>query len=304
MKENRAHILCRVWLCLALVGALAGCASLSGGGKPPAPVVFLTDFGVVDDAVAICKGVMLGIEPRLTVVDLTHDVPPQNLRDAARFLSGAAAYYPQGTVFVVVVDPGVGSARKAIAAKSRKGHYFVVPDNGVLTDVADRDGLVEVREIANRDWMIQKAVSSTFHGRDIFSPVGAHLAAGRDFSEVGPVLTQWVRLEPLKPKLTSRGAEARIVGVDGPFGNLISNLRGEQLRELGYDFGDSLKVRMGKRQVEVPFHKTFSRVPVGKPLAYVDSKGFVAFAVNQGHFANTYRLTPPLELFVPRKSSR
>src|SRR6202789_2997675 len=140
---------------------------------PPPTVVFMTDFGVIDDSVALCKGVMYGITPNLRIVDLTHQVNAFSIRDGARFLFGATPYFPAGTVFVVVVDPTVGSTRKAIVAKSKRGQYFVLPDNGLLTLVEQRDGIEGVHEITNPDWMIGTKMSSTFHGRDIFSPAGA-----------------------------------------------------------------------------------------------------------------------------------
>ena len=154
--------------------------------QPPPTVVFMTDFGVVDDSVALCKGVMYGITPNLRIVDLTHQVNAFSIRDGARFLFGATPYFPAGTVFVVVVDPGVGSSRKAVAVKSRRGQFFVLPDNGLMTMVEDRDGIEGIREITNPAWMVGAKISSTFHGRDIFSPVGAHLARGDDWTQVGP----------------------------------------------------------------------------------------------------------------------
>src|SRR5580700_9759759 len=157
----------------------------------------MTDFGTVDDSVAICKGVMYSISPEVRIVDLTHDVTPFSILAGARSLYGTTPYYAPGTVFVVVVDPGVGSARKAVVVKSKRGQYFVLPDNGLMTLVQDRDGIEGAREIKNRDWMIGAALSSTFHGRDIFSPVGAHLARGDDWTQVGPELNvaKLVRLD-------------------------------------------------------------------------------------------------------------
>src|SRR5271167_4104817 len=148
-------------------------AALGSDHSPRPTIVFMTDFGVVDDSVALCKGVMYSIAPDLRIVDLTHQVTPFSIADGARFLFGSSAYYPAGTVFVVVIDPTVGSSRKAIVVKSKRGQFFVLPDNGLITLVQDRDGLESAREIANPAWMIGAALSSTFHGRDIFSPVGA-----------------------------------------------------------------------------------------------------------------------------------
>ena len=132
----------------------------------------MTDFGTVDDSVPICKGVMYSVMPNVRIVDLSHQVTPFSILDGARFLFGATPYYPAGTVFTVVIDPGVGSTRKAVVIQSKRGQFFVLPDNGLITLVADRDGLEAAREITNPDWMIGKALSSTFHGRDIFSPAG------------------------------------------------------------------------------------------------------------------------------------
>ncbi len=165
-----------------LLSALAGAQT----AKYPQTIVFMTDFGVVDDSVAICRGVMYSIMPEVRIVDLSHQVTPFSILDGARFLYGATPYYPAGTVFVVVIDPTVGSTRKAIVAKSKRGQYFVLPDNGLLTLVEQRDGIEGVHEIANTDWMIGTKLSSTFHGRDIFSPVGAHVARGEDWTKVGP----------------------------------------------------------------------------------------------------------------------
>ena len=151
--------------------------------KYPQTIVFMTDFGVVDDSVALCRGVMYSIMPDVRIVDLTHEVTPFSILDGARFLYGATPYFPAGTVFVVVIDPTVGSTRKAIVARSKRGQYFVLPDNGLLTLVEQRDGIEGVHEVTNPDWMIGTKMSSTFHGRDIFSPAGAHVARGRRLDE-------------------------------------------------------------------------------------------------------------------------
>src|SRR6266481_2023053 len=187
-----------VVLAILLVGTAAGIYAQTGAGqKYPPTIVFMTDFGTVDDSVPLCKGVMYSIMPEVRIVDLSHQVTPFSILDGARFLYGATPYYPAGTVFVVVIDPGVGSTRKAVVIKSKRGQYFVLPDNGLLTMVEDRDGIEGAREITNRAWMIGGALSSTFHGRDIFSPVGAHLARGEDWTQVGPEMAanQLIRLD-------------------------------------------------------------------------------------------------------------
>jgi S-adenosylmethionine hydrolase len=135
----------------------------------------MTDFGIVDDSVALCKGVMYGVAPNLRIVDLTHQVSAFSIRDGARFLFGATPYFPPGTVFVAVVDPTVGSSRKAVVVKSKREQFFVLPDNGLMTMVGDRDGVEAIREITNPDWMIGAKISSTFHGRDISLPLALTL---------------------------------------------------------------------------------------------------------------------------------
>ncbi len=270
--------------------------------KAPPTVVFMTDFGVVDDSVALCKGVMYSIAPELRILDLTHQVTPFSILDGARFLYGATPYFPAGTVFVVVIDPGVGSTRKAVVVKSKRGQYFVLPDNGLMTLVEDRDGIAAVREITNRDWMIGAALSSTFHGRDIFSPVGAHLAHGEDWTRVGPEMAanQLVRLDLVASRLYERGLSGEVIATDGPFGNLVTNISAEDFLKLGYRPGQNVHVSLGKTDMNIPFVRTFSDVPLKKPLLYIDSRGHLALAVNQGSFAATYAIQPPVPILLPR----
>ena len=272
------------------------------GSRAPT-IVFMTDFGVANDAVAICKGVMWSITPDLRIVDLTHQVTPYSILDGARFLVGASPYYPSGTVFVTVIDPGVGSTRKAVVVKSKRGQYFVPPDNGLITLVQDRDGIEGAREITNPSWMRGEAISSTFHGRDIFSPVGAHLAQGEDWSEVGPELEvkNLVRLNIPVARKDEKGIAGEIIALDDPFGSLISNIEGKDFLSLGYSWGGKVRVTLGERQMILPFVKTFSDVPVGEPLLYIDSRGYLGLAVNQRDFAQTYNAKPPLPLFIPRQ---
>lgn len=268
-------------------------------------IVFMTDFGVVDDSVAICKGVMYSVAPDLRIVDLSHQVTPFSILDGARFLFGATAYYPAGTIFVVVIDPGVGSTRKAVVVKSKRGQFFVLPDNGLMTLVQDRDGLEAAREITNPSWMIGAALSSTFHGRDIFSPAGAHLARGDDWAQVGPELdvAKLVRLDLAPAKLDDHGLTGEVIATDGPFGNLVTNISGEEFLKLGYNHGETVSVSIGKTNLKIPFVRTFSDVPLKKPLMYIDSRGRLGFAVNQGSFAATYGIQPPQVISISRQPS-
>lgn len=282
----------------------AGLPALARAEGPPTRLIgFMTDFDTRDDAVAICKAVMDGVAPGVRIIDITHTVEPYNIAEAARFLAGTAPYFPKDAVFVVVVDPGVGSTRKAIIAKSKVGQYFVVPDNGVLTLVADRDGIEAAREITNVTWMIGAKRSSTFHGRDIFSPAGAHLARGDDWTTAGPELDlgKLVRLDIHTAALTDKGIEAEVIGLDGPYGNLVLNLPAETFAKLGYAIGDTVPVTLAGKDYAFPFEHTFSDVPEGKPLFYIDSRGRLSVAVNQGNFAEVFKVGEGAKLFIPRK---
>lgn len=286
---------------------LASAKSLRAADAPkyPPTIVFMTDFGVVDDSVAICRGVMYGIMPTVRIVDLTHQVTPFSILDGARFLFGATPYYPSGTVFVVVVDPTVGSTRKAIVAHSKRGQFFVLPDNGVITLVEQRDEIDAVREITNANWMIGSKLSSTFHGRDIFSPVGAHLARGDDWTTVGPEMPvkDLVHLDLKAATVDDRGLSAMVIATDGPFGNLVTNVDADQFLKLGYQRGQDVPVKVGDKEMKIKFVKTFSDVPLKEPLLYIDSRGHLGLAVNQGSFAATYDIKPPVTLFIPRAGS-
>lgn len=263
----------------------------------------MTDFGTANDAVAICKAVIAGIAPDARVMDITHQVTPFQIEEGARFLAGVTPYYPAGTVFLVVVDPGVGTSRKAVIVKSKKGQYFVLPDNGLITPVIERDGLDSAREITNTAWMLAPQVSSTFHGRDIFSPAAAHLAEGWDFALAGPVVTGLVQSNPKGATTTSNGIAGDIIGLDDPYGSLITDISGDDFKKLGYALGDRIIVQLDKKPLSLPYVKTFMDVSVGDPLLYIDSRGRVGLALNQRNFAQVNKFTPPGTIFIPRKGA-
>jgi S-adenosylmethionine hydrolase len=289
-----------VFSILLILPALAAAQQPSAQKYPPT-IVFMTDFGTVDDSVPICKGVMYSILPEVRIVDMTHQVTPFSILDGARFLYGATPYYPAGTVFAVVVDPGVGSTRKAVVIKSKKGQYFVLPDNGLITLVAERDGLEAAREITNPVWMIGKALSSTFHGRDIFSPAAAHVARGDDWAQVGPIvdLNSLVRLSLETPRIDEQGLHGEVIATDGPFGNLVTNVDADLFLKMGYQRGQNVPITLGSQKMELQFVKTFSDVPLKTPLMYIDSRGRFALAVNQGSFAGIYGIRPPVKFVIP-----
>jgi S-adenosylmethionine hydrolase len=301
MNTRRLSQILVTFLLLLGMGRQAITGQTTAAQAPPT-VVFMTDFGVIDDSVALCKGVMYSIAPELRIVDLTHEVTPFSILDGARFLEGATPYFPAGTVFVVVIDPGVGSTRKAVVVKSKRGQYFVLPDNGLMTLVQDRDGIEAAREITNRQWMIGAALSSTFHGRDIFSPVGARLAHGQDWTQLGPEVSvnQLIRLDLAPSRLDERGLSGEAIATDGPFGNLVTNISGEDFLKLDYGHGQNVHLTVGKMEMNVPFVRTFSDVALKKPLLYIDSRDHVGLAMNRGSFAATYAITPPVPIFISR----
>jgi S-adenosyl-L-methionine hydrolase (adenosine-forming) len=289
--------------CSKMESGLRGQSTAGQQGVFHPVLVFITDFGTANDAVAICRAVMVGIAPDVRIMDITHQVTPFSIEEGARFLAGVTPYYPSGTVFVGVIDPGVGTNRKAVVVKSKKGQYFVVPDNGLVSPVIDRDGLESAREITNTSWMIGDAISSTFHGRDIFSPVGAHLAAGWDYTLVGPEVQQLVRLTPKTATVTDKGIEGEVIALDDPFGSLITDISGEEFKNLGYKLGDRVTLQLNKKPFTMPFTRTFMDVPVGDPLLYIDSRGRVGLALNERSFSAVNKITPPAPIFIPKSGA-
>ncbi len=273
--------------CLLLLPA----AVLAAG---PRAVVFQTDFSLKDGAVAAMKGVALGVSPRLALHDLTHEIPPYSIWDAACRLKQTVAYWPAGTVFVSVVDPGVGTDRRSVVARTRAGHYVVTPDNGTLTFLAASPGLAEVRVIdAERQRLPGSAESYTFHGRDVFAYVAARLAAGNLRSrEVGPLAPgDVIRLPHEAAALGADGVLRGTLTVSDPnYGNLWSNIPKDLLLRAGLRLGDTVGVRVlhdGRERYagRLPYVATFGEVPVGAPLLYLNSLLEAALALNQGSFA-------------------
>jgi len=299
----------RSYLAFFLLVAISfGCSNVpvsrDASSTPPRKptIVFMTDFGTANDAVAICKAVILGIAPDARITDITHQVTPFQIEEASRFLFGVTPYYPSGTVFVVVVDPGVGTSRKAVIVKSKKGQFFVLPDNGLVSAVIDRDGLAGAREISNQNWMIQAAVSSTFHGRDIFSPAAAHLVEGWDYTIAGPEVPQLVHLSPKNADVCDKGVSGDVIGLDDPYGSLVTDISKEEFETLGYSLDDKLIVQINHKPATLPYVKTFMNVPVGESLLYIDSRGRVAIAINQGNYSRKFGVEPPATIFIARKA--
>ena len=263
------------------------------------PVLVLqSDFGTLDGAVASMKGVAVGVAPGIHIFDLTHHIEPYNIWQGALRLVQTAEYWPPGTVFVSVVDPGVGTDRKSIVLKTKSGHYFVTPDNGTLTFVAPHLGITGVREIdeaVNRRKDSEK--SYTFHGRDVYAYTGARLAAGLiSFEQVGRELPAEVVTIPHERARYDDGVVyGNVQNHDGNFGNIWTNVERETLGKLQVSTGDELRIIFLKGDVEVlnlivPYVTTFGAVEQGKPLLYMNSLDHVSLAINQGSFAEQYQI--------------
>ncbi len=243
----------------------------------------MTDFGTVDPYVAAMKGVALDICPEAKLVDITHEIPSFDIDRAAFALLTVYRYFPRGTVFVVVVDPGVGSQRRAIAIATRN-YYFVGPDNGVLMPAAEDDG-VERAVVLDNELYHRKPVSASFHGRDIFAPAGAWIACGIPIELLGTKIDPQT-LAKLGMRIWHRAVdnciELEVLHID-KFGNVILSQRfSEVVKGLGLSIGSNVLIRLGSRVVSARVERVFSVAPPGSLVLYEDSFGFAELAVNLG----------------------
>lgn len=263
------------------------------------PLVFQTDFGLVDGAVSAMYGVAYCVCPELKIHDLTHDITPYSIWEASYRLIQTLSYWPEETVFVSVVDPGVGTSRRSVVAKTKSGKYIVTPDNGTLTHVLRLDGIETVREIDEQvNRLPRSGESYTFYGRDVYAYTGARLASGMiDFAGVGPELpvSSLVRLPVVEPYLDGETACGTIDVLDVRFGSLWTNIPRKLFLKTGIRYGDrvSITIENDTRTVYrniILFAKSFADVYVGEALAYVNSLDCVAVAINQGSFARAYNI--------------
>ena len=263
------------------------------------PLVYQTDFGLVDGAVSAMYGVAYSVNPALKIHDLTHDITPYNIWEASYRLIQTINYWPENTVFVSVVDPGVGSDRKSVVVKTNSGRYIVTPDNGTLTHVIRLEGIAEAREIdENVNRLPRSGESYTFHGRDVYAYTGARLAAGIiDFEGVGPALDvqELVSLPIVEPVIEGNAVCGTIDVLDVRFGSLWTNIPRTLFLETGVRYGDrvSITIENDTRTVYrniILFARSFADVYVGEALSYVNSLDCVAVAINQGSFARAYNI--------------
>jgi S-adenosylmethionine hydrolase/D-alanyl-D-alanine dipeptidase len=279
---------------LAAIITLIPAAALAAGTN----VVFLSDFGQKDDSVAQCKAVLLGVNPEARIVDMTHEIEPFDIRFAAFILSESAPLWPAGTVFLAVVDPGVGTARKRVAIRSKSGHYFVGPDNGIFSVIVKRLGVDKAYYIENLSYA-RSSISSTFEGRDVFAPVAGWLSKDPAVLEkLGPAFGKFAGFEWTPPAIVDGDLKGAVLHVEKPYGNVWTDINREAFKKTGIATGSLLNVEISGKQIGVPLVRTFGDVAVGSLLAYFNSRGLLSFAVNRGDFSQLMPLYEGKEVLI------
>ena len=251
---------------------------------PSQIISFTTDFGLRDPYVAEMKAVILNISSNARIVDITHQIEKFNIRMGAYTLAAASPYFPKGTIHVAVIDPGVGTKREAILVQTKQG-YFIGPGNGVLAFAAKSQGIRHIHRIENPKFMLSE-ISNTFHGRDIFAPVAAHLATGISPSEFGPEIHRIVVPRFAKITKRKRMLTGEVIHIDG-FGNIITNVREKDLEPISAEAMVSLKLK--NMRLKLKFCKAYSEVGAQKPLAVIGSHNFLEISINRGNAAKTLK---------------
>jgi S-adenosyl-L-methionine hydrolase (adenosine-forming) len=261
-------------------------------------VTFLSDFGLKDDFVGTCHGVIKAIAPDVEIIDVTHGIPPQQVLQGALVLANTTPYMPQG-VHLAVVDPGVGSARRPLALRSADGRLFVGPDNGLLVPAADRlGGIAEVHELANADYALD-IVSRTFHGRDLFAPAAAHLAAGVPLDALGPPVAAdaLARLDLPEPQVGESRIHATVLYIDR-FGNVQLNLTREHLQRAEVTPGTVVEVELALDRYYAVAARTFADARKGDVILYEDAYKNIALAISGGNAAELFAAAPGQEVRI------
>jgi hypothetical protein len=248
-------------------------------------ITLLTDFGTEDEYVGLMKGVILSINPSITIVDISHRIDAQDIVQAAFAIHSAYRYFPEGTVHLIVVDPGVGTGRDLLALEMKK-QFFIAPDNGVLSLLMKEEDFISLTRISNPEYFLA-TVSRTFHGRDIIAPVGAHIAGGLELEKLGAGIgvTEVVCLDNLQARILEDGELiGRIIAIDH-FGNLISNIHSQKLAEL-YKNGEvkKMRIKIGAHTIS-GLSETYDCVALQAPLALIGSRGYLEISVNRSNAA-------------------
>ena len=261
-------------------------------------ITFLTDFGLEDDFVGTCHGVMKRIAPEIEIIDITHGIQPHEVLQGAIMLANTLPYLTEG-VHLAVVDPGVGGERRAIALRSGDGRLYVGPDNGLLVPAAEKLGGIEAaHEITNLEYALQP-ISATFHGRDIFSPAAAHLAQGVAIEELGPAVEpgSLARIEVPKPDVTDRRIRACCLYIDR-FGNMQLNLTREHLERLGIEPGTQVELELATERYFAIAARTYTDARGGEIILYEDAYENIAIAISGGSAAETFSVEPGADVRI------
>lgn len=294
----------QAWFLLWVTGCSSQISQIRSNAVALPPVVLMSDFGNFDDGIAICKGVMLKIEPALSFIDVTHQIPAFSVKDAARFLANLTPHFPEKTVFVVLVERHVEKNVRPIVAKNKRGQYFILSDNGILSLLSERQELEKVRVVSENSWLEQGKLKSTFLGRDVYAPIAAHIAKGEDWTLVGPETEKINLLDKRSFRMSESQLNGEVIALDGPFGNLVTDITAIAFLNARYVIGDKVPVVIGSTKHLLPFVKTFSDVPVSEKLLYIDSTDHVAVAINEGNFAKKYKISPPVKLIISVKKDK
>lgn len=251
---------------------------------PPGIITLMTDFGTSDHYVGVMKGVILNINPEVQIVDITHAIPPQDIHGAAFLIDSTYRYFPTGTIHVAVVDPGVGSERRAVVCQTETA-YFVCPDNGILTHILDNEKHVHAVAVENSAYFLPQ-VSNTFHGRDIFAPIAAHLSHGVSISKLGSPIAQPIQLPIPKPQVTDKAIIGQVIWIDC-FGNLVTDISQEILESL--EEQNSIVICGGSARID-HLNCSYAESAVGEALAIVGSFNRLEISINQGNAAQVLGL--------------
>ena len=256
-------------------------------------LTFLSDFGTKSNYVSQMKGVALSITDA-RIIDITHDISPQDIREGAFVLMSSIKHFPIGTVHVAVVDPGVGTARRGIVITTQT-QILVGPDNGLLIPSARNLGNFTVYEITNPNLMSKK-ISNTFHGRDVFTPVAANILNGIQFDQIGPITSHFVDLDFGKFEIINKTVTGKIIYIDS-FGNIITNIDGDSFSQvLNYD--KNIMLFIGDKRLEIPFSKSYDFVKKGEFLATIGSSNLLEISLNQGNAAKKLQVKPDEDIKI------
>ncbi len=289
-----------LWTKTLLVSIVAGAHGVAGAQDDPQAttwrpvngnVALLTDYGEQDFYVGALKGAILSACPSARIIDLSHDVPAYDIRLAAFELWDISREFPDGTVFVAIVDPGVGTTRRPVILQTARGNWFVGPDNGIFTIVDQEMGPSVYRQITNREWMRPGAISTTFHGRDIFGPAAGDLACGDPFADAGPVVMDPVRLKLSPAHWEGSDLVGEVLFADR-YGNLQTNITRAAFDSLDVPPGGMVEVEIGGKVEDAPVVRAYGEVPIGSLLLLVASTDRIEIAMNQANAAAHFAAGP------------